>query len=463
VQFDLVIRNGTLVTARGQIAADLGIKDGLIAAIADRGQVPQVQEVRSLDARGLHILPGLIDAHVHLREPGWPEHEDFVSGTQAAAAGGVTTILEMPTSVPMVDSASVFTERLKKLEGRALVDYGLYGGLGETNPGAAKGLAEVGAIAFKTIRSEAPRGSDEARLGGGVRAANPATMLERFRESAPTQLPHAVHVEDQVLCEHFAAQAKARGWIRPEYHNLGRPELCEIVATVETLALARDAKARLHLVHMSSPVAVQMAGRAKADGQEVTVETCPQYLILSSDDMRRLGPFGGVHPPLRTPESRDRLWDLVNAGIVDTIGTDHAPYSAADREKQWDNIWEGPRGSPGLETLLPVLLTQVNAGRLSLERLIALTGENPARIFGLYPQKGTILPGSQADLVLVDLDDKRTLRAEEFFTKSRASARMFDGMSVQGTPVYTVVRGVVVYDHGRIVAGPGHGRFVRPN
>jgi allantoinase len=413
-----------------------------------------------IDASGRHVLPGLVDPHVHLFDPGWPDWEDFPHGTRAAAAGGITTILEMPNSQPCVDSAENLRGRLAAVRGRAVVDFALFGGLGETNPGKAAEQAEAGAVAFKTFRARGPAGSSDAQ--GGIRAANAGVMLEQFQGSAATGLPHAIHAEYDPLCEHFMARAIANGWTRPEHHNLGRPELCEIVSAAETLALARAAGARLHFVHMSAPDAVHMAARARDDGQRVTLETCPQYLLFTSEDMKRFGVWGKCHPPLRAPESAARLWDFVNDGTIDVIGTDHSPFPESGKAPHADNVWKAMAGHHGLETMLPSLLTLAHRGRLSLERIVALASENPARIFGLYPRKGAIQVGADADLVFVDLDAERVLDARTFFTKARDADRWYGGATVRGVPTMTLVRGTPVYADGQILAEPGHGTFVRP-
>jgi allantoinase len=460
VHLDVIVANGTVVTGQGRGAFDIGIAGGCIAAIAAPGRIPADAGRRRIDAAGLFVLPGLIDVHVHLFDPGWPDWEDFPHGTRAAAAGGITTIFEMPVSVPPVDSGETFSARLRAVEGRAVVDFALYGGLGAANPGAAADMARAGAIGFKTFRARGMASRHGAQ--DGLRAPDPGTMLERLQESAATGLPHAVHAEHDALAEHFKARAVAAGWTRAEHHNQGRPELCEITSTVETLALARAARSRLHLVHMSAPDAVAAAARAREDGQAVTLETCPQYLLFSSEDMARFGPFGKVHPPLRSPESRERLWEYVNDGTIDVLATDHSPFPASDKASYADDIWRAAGGHPGLETMLPGLLTQVNAGRLTLERLVTLTSENPARIFGLHPRKGAVALGADADLVLVDLGKDSVLRPEHMFTKARAAERWFEGASVRGLPVMTLVRGIPAFDRGRILVDPGHGRFVHP-
>jgi dihydroorotase-like cyclic amidohydrolase len=273
---------------------------------------------------------------------------------------------------------------------------------------------------------------------------------------------HAVHAEHDALCDYFTRQAVAAGRTRPEDHNAGRPEICEIVSTAETLALAKAAGARLHLVHMSAPEAVAMAARARDAGQAVTLETCPQYLLFTCDDMVRFGTYGKVHPPLRSAESRARLWEYVNGGAIDVIASDHSPFPASDKAAFADDVFRAAGGHPGLETLLPGLLTQVAAGRLALERLVALTSENPARTFGVFPRKGAIRVGADADLTIVDLDRQAVVRRDALFTKARDAERWFDGATVRGVPVVTIVRGRVVYDDGRIVADPGWGRFVQP-
>ncbi|MBI4279043.1 MAG: dihydroorotase family protein [Armatimonadetes bacterium] len=462
MRFDLLIANGTVVTPRGRMPADIAIVRERIAAVATPGQIPADQAARRIDAGGLVILPGLIDAHTHLVDPGWPDWEDFPHGTRAAAAGGVTTVFEMPNSKPTVDSGENLLGRLRAVEHRAVVDFGLFGALGTTNGGAAPGLYEAGAIAFKTFRVNPLPGSEKARIEGGLRAPDPAVVLERFRESSAFPIPHAVHCEHNGLVDHFTARARAQGLVRAEHWNVGRPELCEIVSTAETLALARETKARLHIVHMTAPEAIVMANRAREAGQHVTIEICVQYLFYTEEDMARFDHYGKIAPPFRSKESRERLWELLGAGAVDIITTDHSPQAAADKAKSWADIFAAPAGHPGLETLLPALLTLVSAGRLSLEQVVALTGENPARIFGLYPRKGAILPGADADLVLVDMNRTQVLRRADFFTKGRDVDVWWDGMVVQGLPVTTLVRGAVVYDHGEIVRQPGHGRFVRP-
>jgi allantoinase len=460
VQFDLVVANGMLVTSTGRAVVDIGVAGGRIAALAAPGQIPAEAATTRIDAAGRAVLPGLVDVHVHLFDPGWPDWEDFPHGTRAAAAGGITTILEMPVSVPPVDSEEVFRARLAAVERRAVVDFGLYGGLGEANPGAAAGMAQAGAIGFKTFRARGMASKHGAQ--DGIRAPDPGAMLERFRESASTGLPHAVHAEHDRLTEHFKAEAIARGWTRPEHHNLGRPEICEVVSTIETLALARAAGARLHVVHMSAPDAIAAAARARDDGQSVTLETCPQYLLFSSDDMGRFGAFGKVHPPLRSPESRDRLWEYVTDGTIDVIATDHSPFPASDKSPYEHDIWGAAGGHPGLETMLPGLLRLVHAGKLTLERLVTLTSENPARIFGLYPKKGTVRVGADADLVIVDTEKVSVLQTQQMFTKARAAERWFYGAAVRGVPETTIVRGVPVFDRGKILVEPGHGQFLRP-
>lgn len=460
--FDVIVGNGTIVSPREEFPADIGITAGRISAVAAPGVLARQDAAEWVDAAGLKVLPGLIDAHVHFYDPGWPEWEDFTSGTRGAAASGLTTIVEMPNSYPSVDRAEIMRSRLQIVEPKAVIDFAMYGGLGETNGGAAAGLAEAGVIGFKSFRSKLPETNERAKLEGGIRVADPGLMLERLRESAATGLVHSVHVEHDALAKYFEAKARAAGQVKPQDHSRGRPELCEVVATGETLALARAAGARLHLVHVASPDAIMLARRAREDGQAVTIESRPEYLHFTDTDMTSFGAYGKVHPPLRSAESQARLWEFVRNGTVDILASDHTPSPSREADRRSDNIFDAAGGQPGMEPMVPMMLTHVNAGRLTLGRLVALLSENPARIFGLYPRKGRVAIGSDADLTIVDMARTHVLRSNDFYTKSRVLTRPYDGRTVTGMAVVTMVRGRVVASGGEVTTRPGYGRFLRP-
>lgn len=437
---DLLIRGGTVVGPSGAQPLDIGISGGRIACLAAPGQGPAA--ATAVDAGGLHVLPGLIDTHVHIREPGSNEREDFSSGTAAAAAGGITTILEMPISIPPVYNAEILRRRVEIAESKALVDFGLYGGAGPDNLDDIALLAEAGAVAFKTFRT-APAAGREHEFRG-ISCPDDGDMLRVFERVAATGLPAAIHAEHQPLVR-----------LLPE-----RPEIAEVASVAVNLELARAAGARLQIAHTSAPRALELLHQARAGGQAVTVETCPHYLVLTDADFARHGPYARIQPPLRSAASQEQLWQHLLAGDVDVIGTDHAPYRVDEKEPFWNDVGRAAAGAPGLEAMLPLLLAERE--RLDLPRLVRLLSENAARIFGLYPRKGCLLPGADADLVLCDLRQPGTIQTAEWLSKARVTARLYEGRATGGRVCTTLVRGRVVFADGRIVAPAGWGRFVKP-
>ncbi len=458
MSFDLAILHGTVVTPAGVRRLDLGIREGRIAALAAPGEALPAR--RTLDARGLTILPGLVDTHVHFRDPGFPEREDFDSGTAAAARGGVTTVLEMPLSDPPVSTGEVLERRRAAIAARARVDFALYGGLGHDNLEAAEGLARAGAVAFKTFRiAPAP---ERAAEFVGLTAVDAGAMSAVLRAAARTGLPSAVHAEADAVVVRETARLRAAGRRDLAAHGEARPEWAETASVAETLALAGGLGARVQIVHVTSPAAARLVRQAKEGGVAVTAETCPQYLAFAASEVAALGVFAKVNPPIREAESREALWEFVRDGTIDVVGSDHCPFAHAEKTARGDDVLAALPGVAGIEAMLPLLLTEVARGRLPLAGLARLSSERAARIFGLWPAKGAVDLGADADLVLVDPTARWTLRAADFQTRGRSAARLFDGREVIGRPVATLVRGEVVMEEGKVVGPPGTGRFVRP-
>jgi len=448
-----------VVLPDGIVRADISIRDGRIAALTDDRDSPASQE--EIDATGRIVLPGLIDPHVHMREPGAEEREDWQTGTAAAAAGGVTTVLEMPVSVPPTSTVDAFQIKRRIAEQKAVVDFGLYGGAGITNLEQIPRLAEAGAVAFKTFLHEPY--PDRVAEFQGIYATDDGALLDIFRAVERTGLVQCVHAENNGIIEHRTRQLRAAGQVGPRAHGESRPVIAEVEAVSRTMLLAAEAGVRLNLCHVSSASAVEVAEEYRRRRRaRVTIETCPQYLLLNEEDVVRLGPYAKISPPIRSEPERARLWGLFAAGVVDTIGTDHAPHVRAAKERGWADIFEAPAGAPGLETMLPLLLTRVAEGALTLEALANVASARAARLFGLHPRKGGIRVGADADLVVVDLERTQTLDSARMYTKQREAAKLFHGRKVQGVPVMTLVRGQVVMRDGEVVGAPGHGRLVRP-
>lgn len=454
---DTRIVSGTLVTSTGQVQADLGLEGGKIVGQYRPGDGPGAD--RTLDATDLLVLPGLIDAHFHCRAPGYPEREDFSSGTQAAAAGGVTTLFEMPLAYPGVHNGEILRARRELGEAQAHVDFALYGGGGASREGI-RSMAAEGAIAYKIFLHAAPPGREVEFEG--LTATDTKRLYEAFQRLAPTGLPCAVHSEDDHLIEARTAELRGRGEVGPHAHQASRPDFVEALAVGNVLLLAEALGVRLHLPHISTARSVALVEAARARGQSVSLETCPHYLLANSADIERLGPFAKINPPIRPESDRLALWRAIRDGVVDIVASDHAPYAAAEKERGRAVIFDAPSGSPGVETMGPGILDRALAGDIRLERAVELLSERPARLFDLYPRKGSLLPGADADLVLFDPAGSWQVDRAKLFTKSRDAARLFDGRTFRGRIVRTMVRGELVYDEGRIVGPAGYGQFVRP-
>jgi len=456
VEVALVIAGGTVVTPTRVERLGVAIDEGRIVAIGREEDLPAGAE--RIDATGLHVLPGLIDTHTHARDPSVAEREDFGSATAAAAAGGITTILEMPISTPSVHSAEVLRARVAAVQPKAHVDFGLYGGAAGDNLDDIGGLAEAGAVGYKTFRTAAPLGREREFVG--LCAPDAGEYLRALQRVAATGLVAAVHAEDARLLVRNEAELRAAGDSGPLSHARWRPPLVEVSSVAESIQLAQAAGARLQLAHCSTAAAVALATRARGE-MSVTVETCPHYLFLTLDDLERHGPFAKINPPLRTAAEQAELWDCLRAGEIDVIGSDHSPFLVAEKKPYRDDMWRALPGAPGLESLLPLMLTAVAEGRLTLERMVALTSGNAAHIFGLR-QKGAIRVGADADLTVVDLARPGVIDTSRWLTRSRDTARIWDGRPVRGAVVTTLVRGRVVYEDGMVRGAPGWGRLVIP-
>ncbi|MGQ0572282.1 MAG: allantoinase AllB [Armatimonadota bacterium] len=455
---DLVIKGGTLVTAQGERRVALAISEGRIAAVDRDDAMPQARE--TFDATGLHVLPGLIDTHVHLRDPGKIEREDWFTGTQAAAAAGVTTILEMPIAIPPVHTAATLRDRIAHVQPRSIVDFALYAGASGDNLEEIEPMAAEGAIAFKTFRTDPVRGREREFVG--ICCPDAGQMLQVMERTARTGLLHVVHAEEQQILNVTEARARKTGRHDGRVHAVARPEIAEVASVAQCVALAEAAGARLQIAHMSSAAAVDIIARARDRGLRVTAETCPHYLMFTEDALAQWGPYAKCNPPLRRQETQDRLWDAVRAGLIDVIGTDHSPFLVEEKAPHADNIWAAPPGIPGLEEFLPLMLTAVHRQRLTLPQLVRLTAENAARLFGLWPRKGSLAVGADADIVVADTRAARVHDHRTLYTKSRDTAMMYDGMHLQGVPVVTFVRGRAVMRNGDVVGEAGWGQWVKP-
>lgn len=455
--FDVIIRGATIVSSTAREPADLAIIGEKVCAVLPPGTTAAART--QVDATDQYILPGLIDTHVHLRDPARPDRETFESGTAAAAAGGITTIFEMPTSEPPVNTGERLTKRAEIVATRAIVDFALYGGAGPENLHEIPKMAKAGAIAFKTWLHApvAERKNEFFGLCCPNKADLPAVMLA----VANTGLRHAMHCEDEETLR--SAAQKIGDSISPAgiVHALSRPIAAEDIAVKRVLEIAHRLNARVQIVHLSSPSAARMVENARKQGVDATIEVCPHYLILNEQTLREYGPFAKCNPPLRSESTVEELWLCIQDGLVDVIGSDHCAFLPEELAAGSSDISASPPGLPGLETMLPILLTATHDGMLRLEDVVRLTSQRAAELFGLKT-KGSLLPGFDADFVIIDPTENWRYQSEHTFSKAGANARYFEGRQFTGRIKQTWVRGRQVFDGSKITGVPGFGRHITP-
>mgnify|MGYP002651109668 CR=1 FL=1 len=442
---DLVIRGGRVVSPDSVVEASVAIKDGKILAVGADEAMPPADE--TLDVRGMHVLPGAIDVHVHFRDPGYPHKEDFASGTAAAAFGGVTTIFDMPNTIPPVGTPELLAAKHKMAAEKAHVDFGLYALLGEDSIQHAPELAKT-AIGFKLYMGN---------TFGAIPSPDTGAMLEAFEVVAPTGKRISLHAETNDIMVRRELRMRDAGRIDPLAHIASRPAVVAIEAVSRAAILAEWTGARIHILHISSAEELRPLAEAKARGVDITGETCPHYLLLSTDDYARFAGVIRVNPPVREKRNQEPLFAALGDGTIDLIATDHAPHSV--EEKTRNDIWTVDCGFPGVETQMPMMLTEVAKGRYSISDYVRWSAANPAKIWGLYPRKGVIQPGTDADIAVVDLDRQWTIDDAKLQSLSRITP--FHGQRVTGLPIHTLVRGRFVMKDRTLMPGTrGWGRSV---
>jgi dihydroorotase len=426
VTVDLVVNGGIIVSPDAEYRASIAVKDGLIYAIGAPEAMPQARE--TLDASGLHVLPGAIDVHVHFRDPGYPDKEDFASGTAAAAFGGVTTVFDMPNTLPTVGTPQALAAKHAMAAGKAYVDYGLYAVLGEDSIEHVPALIEGGVIGFKLYMGN---------TFGRIPSPSTGAMLEAFEVVAPTGKRISLHAETNSIMERRESRLRAAGRTEPIAHLAARPAVVAVEAVARAAILAEWTGARIHVLHISSAAELRPLAEAKARGVDITGETCPHYLLLSETDYEKFGGIIRVNPPVREAPNRQPLWDALMDGTVDMVATDHAPHTP--EEKTRNDIWTVDCGFPGVETQMPLMLTEVNRGRATLQDYVRWSAEAPAKVWGLYPRKGTLTVGSDADIAIVDL--KRSWIIDDALIQSRSKISPWHGRQATALPIHTIVRG----------------------
>ncbi|GAB4063030.1 dihydroorotase family protein [Uliginosibacterium sediminicola] len=443
---DLVIRGGKVVSPDAIIDASVAIHEGQIVAVGHDDLMPSGRE--EVRADGLHLLPGAIDSHVHFRDPGYPHKETWATGSAAAACGGVTTVFDMPNTKPATGTVEALQMKLRAAEA-SYVDFGIHALLGDDTVGHLEDLLEHGATSFKAF---------VGNTFGNLPAPSDGALLEAFEILAPLGIRTVVHAENSSIMARRQQRMIEAGRIDAQAHLAARPEVCEIEAVSRIIHFSEWTGARVHIAHKSSADALWLVREAKARGVDITVETCPQYLLLNTDDVLRLGGLLRLNPPIRDARHNQPLWDALMDGTVDMIATDHAPHAIDEKLKE--NIWECDCGFPGVETQMALMLSEVNKGRASLMDYVRWSSVAPAKAWGLYGTKGVIAPGAHADIVMVDMNRRGILSHGKLQTIAKLSP--WNGRAVMGYPLHTLVRGRFVMRDGALVeAARGWGKSIK--
>ena len=444
--FDLVVRGNLVLPDRVIEDGFVAVSDGRIARIGD-GTPPGAAEVH--DARGQWVLPGAIDGQVHTGSQSPPE--GILRSSRAAAAGGVTVMVDMPyDSLGAVMDVGMFEEKVAIVEKDAHVDVGLFATIQkEDGVKDIPGLIAAGACAFKFSTYE----SHPVRFP----RIKPIDMLAAFEALAPTGIGGGVHNENQEMVDFLIEKLQAEGRTDPAAHGLSRPPIAEALAMAEIYELGAAANSRAHVVHCSIPRGIEICESYKAQGFKATVEVCIHYLMLDEDDMIRVGPFGKINPPIRPHKMVEEMWGHVAAGHIDFVSTDHSPWSL--EVKSNPNIFKNASGAPGLESLIPALFTGVEQHGLPVTTVAKLLSEGPARFFLMYPRKGVIREGADADLAILE-PGRFTFDATK--TETVADWSPFDGKEFTCRVSGTFLRGTLVWDGEKVLSKPGDGEFLRP-
>ncbi|WP_134698622.1 allantoinase [Ammoniphilus sp. YIM 78166] len=443
---DLVIKGGLVVLEGDVKLVDIGIRNGVIVDLGER-----IDGENILDASGLTIMPGMIDIHVHFNEPNREDWEGFVHGSRMMAAGGITTYFDMPLNGnPPTITVTNLIEKQALADGHSYVDYGLWGGLVPGNEEELAGLTEQGVIGFKAFMSSA--GTEFGR-------ADERTLYRGMKQIAQLNKILALHAESESIIQEWTEEKLAKGQVTVRDYVESRPPLAEMEAVQRALIYAEETGCPLHFVHISHPKSVELIERARQRGVNVTLETCPHYLLYTNEDFERIGPSAKCAPPLRDKQAQEGLWEKLVAGKIDMISSDHSPCPAS-MKFNGDNMFQAWGGILGGQFSLEAIVTEAHVNRkISLPQISKWLSTNPAIRFGLYPRKGGIAPGFDADLALLDLNHERQVQTEELLSKHPHS--LYVGHHLKCAVQTTLSRGKVVYDRQSGVQGECGGKWLR--
>ena len=444
---DLCFTNARILTEKGLVEGGLTVKDGVISKIGVETKLKKAEKI--VDLEGKIIAPGLVDLHVHFREPGFTQKEDFLTGTRAAATGGVTTVVDEPNNKPVTNSLESIKKKLDLIKGNAYVDYCLQMATYADKLDEIEKARDYGVKAFAVF--------DE--LGGKPTGMeHTGVLLEAIRRVRKVEGLVLLNCRESDLVISTMKKLREAGKNTLGDYMSHFPHVAELAGGSKRILLAHETGVQAHLREVSTAETAGMLRSMNDYMGKITAEVRPDHLFLNIENTKDLGPFAQQWTPLRTKEDQKALWKALNDGTVNVIASDHATHTREEKELGLENIWLSPPGLPAIESMLPLLLTAFNGGKIRLERIFECASTNPAKIMGLYPKKGIIKIGSDADLVIVDLQKESVIRGEN--AKMKTNWTPYEGWKTKGGVHATYMRGIETYHNGKIVGEAGQGRFL---
>lgn len=470
MNYDLVIKNGNVFTDDKFIKCNLGIVKSKIVKIFDTGNYASTE---TIDATNNYVLPGFIDVHFHVRSPSYPERGTVESETMAAAAGGITCVLEMPISKPCCSTLEIFNNRKNHFKNRSYVNYGIYAAPGTVYKQANKRYEELleidkekilsfkkaGAVAFKIFTIKPPSGREDEFEGLSI--TDRGHLYHTLSLIKQTNLVCTIHAESDELLKHYRYILPEGKIQNPESHNLLRPAFVENSAINEILYINKHAKAKLHIAHLSSKEGLEIINYYRNIGVDVSTETCPHYLFYNKNVLKKYGNFVKINPPIRESKDQKGLWDGIINNKIEIIASDHAAFCQSEKLST-NEIDKVPPGHPGVNSIIYSLLNEVDKGKIKIEDIVKLCSVNPAKRFNVYPSLGRISVGTKANITIID--DKKThhYTSDNQYSKCKESDVLYSNKKFKGKISYTIVNGSVVYN-GSDILEKKPGNFIRPN
>lgn len=457
-EIDLIIKNGKVFYKNKFTNSNVIIHNGKILEISDN--IKSYNAKKIIDAKNQTVIPGVIDVHFHVRAPSFPERGTVESETKAAAKGGITTLFEMPISNPCMSNGKVLKDRKEHFLKNTIINFSFIPAIGKLTNSNLSSLIKNGAIAFKIFTIAAP--ANRKSEFDGLCFTKENEILEALIHAKKSNLTTIFHAEDQNMLDYFKKFENNFKKSNPKIHNATRPAITEALAISKILNLNSIAKTKIHIAHVTSEISLDIISYFQKKGQDVSAETCPHYLFKTEKDVIRVGPFGKINPPIRTKADQDKLWKGLKNNSLSIIASDHASFSLNEKLKGKKDFSKAPPGSPGAELMLPLMLDAASKKKINLKKVIELMCLNPAKRFNIFPRKGIIKKGSDADLCILDLNAKWIVSQNTLVSKGKKCAHLYFGDKIKGMVKTTIVNGKIVYDNKKFYKYKNNNFFVSP-